>query len=192
MPSRLRSHYEFCHIHFLTFSCFRRLRFFHHDNVKLTFIDAMHRVRDKMGLRWLGYVIMPEHVHVLVLPQQLGSDKVIPISQILHDLKGFSGHFGKEALRVVWRGNHSLGTGPLDAWATGSGPKRFWKPRGYDFNVVDERKLPEKLNYIHDNPVRRELIELPEQWRWSSYRFYESGDDSLIGMDWDGGFPLVL
>ena len=80
----------------------------------------------------------------------------------------------------------------MDAWATGAGPKPFWKPRAYDFNVVAEEKVLEKLGYMHRNPVTRGLVGRPEQWRWSSYRFYELADDSLIRMDWDGVLPLTL
>ena len=192
MPSRLRRHDEFGLIHFLTISCFRRLRFFQHDNVKLTFVRAMEAVRAKHRIRWMGCVVMPEHIHALVLPQAVGADKVTPISVVLHDLKQASAHAGKEALRAVWRAHRSLGTRALDAWATGPDPKPFWKPRGYDVNVVHEEKIIEKLGYMHRNPVTRGLVERPEQWQWSSYRFYELGDDSLIAMDWDGAFPLTL
>ena len=69
--------------------------------------------------------------------------------------------------------------------------KCFWKPRGYDFNVLDERKVVEKLDYMHNNPIRRRLVDRPGQWRWSSYRWYDPGDDSFIGMAWDGAFPIV-
>ncbi len=151
----------------------------------------MKSVRFKLGIRWIGYVVMPEHVHLLVLPQAIGSGHPVPISTVLHDLKGSSGRSCKDALRTIWRENGTLGTKPLDEWAVGDGPKRFWKPRGYDFNVASDKKVIEKLNYLHANPVRRGLVDDPGDWRWSSYRYYEFDDDSVISMDWDGGFPLV-
>ena len=192
MPSRLRRHDEHGHIHFITSSCFRRLQFFRHESVKQAFIDAMKLSREKFAIRWLGYVIMPEHVHLLVLPQQPGAAEPTPISAVLNHLKGASGRQGKHELRDIWRHRRSLGTRPLDAWATGDEPKPLWKPRGYDFNVVDEMKVIEKLDYMHANPIRRGLVDRPEQWRWSSHRFYELGDRSLIAMDWDGAFPIEL
>jgi putative transposase len=192
MPSRLRRHDEHGHIHFVTVSCCRRLQFFRHPTVRNSFIQAMIFVRQKHGIRWLGYVVMPEHVHLLVLPQVNARIEPTPISSVLHDLKGAAGRLGKAALRDVWRRDRSLGTPPLDAWAFGNGPKPFWKPRGYDFNVTSEDKVLEKLQYIHANPIRRGLVENPEEWPWSSYRFYELGDDSLISMDWDGGFPILV
>jgi putative transposase len=51
----------------------------------------------------------------------------------------------------------------------------FWQTRYYDFNVRTERKRIEKLRYIHRNPVRRGLVESPEQWPWSSFRQYALG-----------------
>ena len=48
----------------------------------------------------------------------------------------------------------------------------FWQARFYDFNVWSTRKRVEKLRYMHRNPVKRGLVRLPEEWRWSSYRFY--------------------
>ncbi len=52
-------------------------------------------------------------------------------------------------------------------------PRRaFWQARFYDFNVRTTKKRVEKLRYMHRNPVKRGLVASPEQWRWSSYRFY--------------------
>ena len=58
--------------------------------------------------------------------------------------------------------------------------RAFWQARFYDFNVWTEKKRVEKLRYMHRNPVRRALVELPEQWRWSSYRHYFFGEAGLV------------
>jgi len=192
MPSTLRRHDQFGHVHFLTICCYRRLQFFRHDSVKLAFVDAMKRVRVALNIRWLGYVIMPEHVHLLVFPQAIGADAPTPISTVLRHLKGTAGRLGKHALRDVWRARRTLGTRALDGWATGGGSKPFWKPRGYDFNVIDEATVREKLDYLHANPVRRGLVKQSENWPWSSYRFYELGDASPVEMDWDGSSPIEV
>jgi putative transposase len=49
---------------------------------------------------------------------------------------------------------------------------RFWQLRFHDFNVYTRHKFVEKLRYIHRNPVKRGLVIQPDQWRWSSFRFY--------------------
>ncbi len=190
MPGRLRRHDAHGHLHFLTFCCVRRLPFFVHPSVCDAFLEAMRRVRANLGVRWIGYVIMPEHVHVLVLPQTAGSAALTPISTVLHDLKGHAGRRCKEALREVWRRQRTLGHSRSDAWACGDS-RRFWKPRGHDFNVTSEEKVWEKLDYMHRNPLRRGLVDRPEHWPWSSYRFYRTGDSSVLAMDWDGTSPLM-
>ena len=191
MPGKLRRYDEYGHIHFLTISCYRRLRFFDHECVKHVFIDAMARTREKLGIRWIGYVVMPEHMHLLVYPLSAGAEEPVPISTILQQLKQDVGRRGKEAMRGVWATRRSLGAPPLDRWARGSGPKPFWKTRAYDFNVTTERVLRTKLDYMHKNPITRGLVDRAEEWPWSSYRFYELGDSSLIAMDWDGSWPIV-
>ncbi len=64
-------------------------------------------------------------------------------------------------------------------WAE-DGPEHVWQKRFYDFNVYNERKRVEKLRYIHRNPVKRGLAELPEQWAWSSFRAYAYGERGAV------------
>jgi hypothetical protein len=56
----------------------------------------------------------------------------------------------------------------------------FWQARFYDFNVWSANKWREKLNYMHLNPVKRSLVARPEDWRWSSYRYYSLGQEGLV------------
>ena len=73
MPSKLRRYDEYGHIHFLTISWYRRLQFLRHDPVKRVFVDGMGHTRAKLGIRWVGYVVMPEHVHLLLFPMPIGA-----------------------------------------------------------------------------------------------------------------------
>ncbi len=59
----------------------------------------------------------------------------------------------------------------------------FWQPRYYDFNVFTRKKWTEKLRYIHRNPVTRGLVAEPEQWRWSSYRHWVSGEKGTVEIE---------
>jgi putative transposase len=61
--------------------------------------------------------------------------------------------------------------------------KPFWQARYYDFNVFAESKRAEKLDYMHWNPVRRGLVERMEQWPWSSYRSYCTGEEGRVGVE---------
>jgi len=115
MPSRLRRYDEHGQAHFLTVSCYRRLQLFRHDGVKRVFIDGMHRTRAKLGVRWVAYVVMPEHVHLLLYPLPIGAAEPVAIASVLQHLKQYVGRHGKEALRAVWASRGSLGTRPLGA-----------------------------------------------------------------------------
>jgi REP element-mobilizing transposase RayT len=59
----------------------------------------------------------------------------------------------------------------------------FWQRRLYGFNVWSEKKLKEKLHYMHRNPVDRELVQHPQDWPWSSWSFYAKGEQGLIRID---------
>ena len=69
-----------------------------------------------------------------------------------------------------------------------AGEKRFWQKRYYDFNVFSDRKRIEKLRYMHRNPVKRGLVDKPEDWNWSSYRHYLTGIEGVIEIEseWTG------
>ena len=102
----------------------------------------------------LGFVIMPEHVHLLIGAPEKGDP-----SLVLKVIKQMS------ARRFLRRRTNASLFPDLEL-------KHFWQKRFYDFNVYSDHKRVEKLRYMHRNPVKRGLVESPEQWKWSSYRFY--------------------
>jgi len=102
-----------------------------------------------------GYVVMPEHIHLLMTEPERGK-----LSLALQMLK-------QNVARKL--------RGPE------GGP--FWLPRYYDFNVSSEAKRVEKLRYVHRNPVKRGLVERPEDWRWSSFRHYVSGIEGVVEIE---------
>jgi len=65
----------------------------------------------------------------------------------------------------------------------------FWLPRYYDFNVYTERKRIEELRYMHRNPVARGLVRKPEDWPWSSFRHWLTGERGTVEIesDWTAG-----
>ncbi|MGA9999966.1 MAG: hypothetical protein WBQ04_07600 [Candidatus Acidiferrales bacterium] len=79
------------------------------------------------------------------------------------------------------RGRSSAGQ--LSLWKDAAVNRSFWQRRFYDFNVWSRKKRIEKLNYMHMNPVKRELVADAKLWAWSSYRFYQYGEESLCTPD---------
>jgi putative transposase len=192
MPTHLRRYDVPGHAHFWTISCFRRLTFFWHDKMKDVVIEALHSMQTHFGVCLTGYVIMPEHVHFIVYPHARGSETPVPISELLHAFKRHTGYHGKRVLRDIWRRDGSLWSPPLNDWAHGELDKQvIFETRGYDFNIDRHQTLLEKLDYCHKNPVTRGLVDRPEEWAWSSFRFYELEDRSVLAMDWDGSWPIL-
>jgi putative transposase len=184
MTEGLHRFYGGSDLHFLTFSCYRRRPLFRNEVYCDLFLKILERVRRRYRLVVLGYVVMPEHVHLLVSEPQRET-----LSTAVQALKlGFVRSLQCSGGGVVAGDPRSRKNG--ETWGTlasstlASGipmhPERFWQARFYDFNVWTERKLIEKLNYIHRNPVERGLVASPEQWRWSSFRWYLCGEPGPV------------
>jgi len=71
----------------------------------------------------------------------------------------------------------------LKIYRPGHPSEAFWQRRFYDFNVWSEKKVKEKLEYMHANPVNRELVLHAREWPWSSWSYYTKGEKGLIRID---------
>jgi putative transposase len=134
---------------------------------------VLERMRVRYQFVVVGYVIMPEHIHLLISEQQEKNPSII-----MQALKlGFARRIVVEEKRL-----RSLSqTGLLHHT-----PQHIWQKRFYDFNVWTEHKRIEKLRYMHRNPVKRGLVESPELWPWSSFRAYFLSEAGVVKVnDWD-------
>jgi len=113
----------------------------------------------------VGYVVMPEHIHVLLGEPERGTPSTV--MQVLKQ---------RFARRVLGKKRRNRAQGEL--WPQSE--ECVWQRRFYDFNVWSARKRIEKLVYMHRNPVKRGLVEAPEQWRWGSFRSYAYGEEGAV------------
>ena len=68
----------------------------------------------------------------------------------------------------------------------GAGDK-FWQPKSYVFHIYSQKKLEEKLHYMHENPVRAGLVERPIDWAWSSARWHICRRSVGVALHWIDG-----
>jgi putative transposase len=130
----------------VTFCCYHRHPSFAATQPKQIFELALERVRRKFDLCVYGYVVMPEHIHLL-----LSEPRHETLADALKSLKqGVS-------RRLIGEAEH------------------FWQKRYYDCNIRHYRQFVEKLRYIHRNPVKRGLCIRAEDWEWSSFLHYVKG-----------------
>ena len=121
-----------------------------------------------VGYVVVGYVVMPEHIHLL-----LGEPEVGTPSTVMQVLK-------QRSARALLPRRKKGDARQIPLFAEAPSRTPLWQARFYDFNVWTARKRVEKLRYMHQNPVQRELVRTPEDWRWSSYRFYALGEAGLV------------
>jgi putative transposase len=77
MPKGLRRYYGKGHRHFITFSCYRRLPLLKSARARDLFVKELARVREELGFRLIGYVVMPEHVHLLMSEPRRGTPSTV-------------------------------------------------------------------------------------------------------------------
>jgi len=141
MPSRLKRFHASGQTHCVTFCCWHRKSGFNNSEARSVFEAGLERIRRRFRLSIYGYVVMPEHVHLLI---------------------------GKPGCETLANAIKSLKQGVSRRLINGA--PHFWEKRYYDFNIRNHRQFVEKLRYIHRNPVNRNLCARPGDWTRSSFR----------------------
>jgi putative transposase len=155
MPTGLQRFQQTNQLHFLTFSCYKRQPFLRTEEAKDTIQQILEQTRNQQNLRIAAYVLMPEHVHLLTNEPTTGT-----LATFLQILKQLTSRQLKSPSQ-----------------------KQFWQRRYYDFNVSTPEKFTEKLQYIHRNPVTRGLVTKPEDYRWSSFNHYATGEPGPVEIE---------
>ena len=154
--------------HFLTFSCFHRHPFLKNERSLVWLGESVSGACRRHEIALWGYVFMPEHVHLLVKPPNTEYD----ISTFLYSVKQ---SVTRKALsyRAVSMKPDAVWDTFLDIQPSGNVHFRFWqRGGGYDRNIWSQDEVIEKLQYMHNNPVKRGLCSAPEEWRWSNAALY--------------------
>jgi putative transposase len=173
MRNPLKRHYGQGDLHFVTFSCYRRRPLLGTARARDRFVKILDEVRRRHAFRLVGYVVMPEHVHLLISePVKKNPSKIL---QVLKQ------KVAQASLKKRSRTISAQLSLPLEGDHTEEA--HFWQRRFYDFNVWSEKKLKEKLEYMHANPVQRKLAQHPGDWAWSSWTHYAGRRGSKIRID---------
>src|SRR6266566_7330272 len=136
MPKGLRRRYGLRHLHFITCSCYRRMPLFASSRAKNLFVKILGEARDRYGFALAGYVVMPNHIHLLISEPAKGTPATV--MQVLK--QRVSRHMRRKTRRRTSTAQLNLLFGRLD-----HSLPQFWQPRFYDFNVWSQKKFVEKL-----------------------------------------------
>ena len=133
--------------------------FFPPDSCKLC-VQAMRRMIERHNVSFPAWVILPEHIHWLIKPNDADYSKVV-----------FS---FKRWLSAELKKSRNLEAGQL-----------IWHNRFWEHTVRNDEELSHYTEYIHHNRVKHGLVKSPIDWRFSSFRKYvKSG---IYDSDWAAG-----
>jgi REP-associated tyrosine transposase len=138
------------------------------------FVRILGEVRDRYGFHLVGYVVMPNHVHLLIGEPAKGTPSTV--MQVLKQRVA-------RRLRPKRPRHASAAQLSLRFDRSEDSLPQFWQERFYDFNVWSRKKKLEKLQYMHLNPIKRKLVSHPKQWPWSSFSFYSGRGPDLLRID---------
>jgi putative transposase len=164
---KLHRYYGGQHLHFITCSCYRREPILGTAERRDRFVNILEEARSKYRFVVHGYVVMPEHFHLLITEPEVGDPSVV--------MKVIKERFSKQVHSSEVNARRAQSSAQnASEWGPHADPEatRIWQKRFYDFNVWSAQKKTENVKYMHWNPVKRGLVERPEQWRWSSLRAY--------------------
>ena len=168
--------------HFVTTRTYENRPYFNNEEFARILLDELNFYSEKYGFAVMGWVIMPDHVHLLLWWDK-DEKPGLKVSKIMQVIKGATSRRiidlvqtrGLEQMLQATR-KRELQDTPEDATSSKSHERnlkyRLWQPGFYDFNIHSEEKLLEKLNYMHNNPVKAGLVLSPCDYKWSSYKEY--------------------
>ena len=166
--------------HELTFSCYKNQPFLSAERVCEYLVYSIITSRQKHQFDLWAYVFMPSHVHLLIYPRT----EQYSISDILLSIKQ---PVSRKALNYL-KNNNRNGLKYL-ATLQRHRPYRFWqKGGGYDRNITKVKTIINSVHYLHNNPVRKGLVESADEWYYSSAADWQNIRQGLISIDFDS-FP---
>jgi putative transposase len=169
VPNRLHRDYGAGHFHFITTGCYGRRPLLGTRHSRDLFLQVLEQVRRRYRFVVAGYVVMPEHVHLLLGEPERRNPSLV--------MKAIKQSFARRLLREL-RSRVDPQQGTL--WSAAVEEGRIWHHRFYDFVVFTEKKRIEKLRYMHRNPVKRGLVLEPQEWAWSSFLHYAEGKRGAV------------
>lgn len=166
-------------LHFITSVTNKRVNIFMQDWACKIVVQAMNFYIHRGDVVIIGYMIMPDHLHVIAdfNPESSISKFMINFHkfsarEIIKQLKldGDREVLDNLLLEVEKRKHHQY---------------QLWEGSSYDFNIISYNKLYEELNYMHNNPIRKNLVSNIEDYPYSSWHNYNDSKIKLVNVNID-------
>ena len=149
------------HVHELTFGTFKGRHVLKTPSRGSIIVQCLGCTCEKQGFSLLAYVVMPNHVHLLVHPMEEA-----------YDVGAFLKEFKTSSAKQIFRHEPHL-KAEMQVVKSGEVQSRLWQAGGgYDRNMFGDKAIRASIDYIHANPVRKEYVRDPVEWPWSSAGAY--------------------
>lgn len=139
------------------------------DDYKRIITDSLSYLVEKQRIKVFGFVVMPNHLHIIWKIQPPYTKTQIQLSFL---------KYTAQQIKFDLKANHPE---LLNLFKVNAKDReyQFWERNALSVDLFSESVFLQKLNYIHHNPVQEKwgLAELPEDYYWSSAGFYEHGID---------------
>ena len=170
-------------VYYVTYSIVEWLPVFVSEDVCRIVTDSLNFCHQNKGLRINAMVIMPTHLHAIVFHKDFRPE---PLEGALTDFRKFTGRslsdYCLHATPLCFRET-------LQENATPDRKRRLWQPSRHPVALLSEKFWRQKLDYLHENPVRKGLVRRARDWRFSSAAWYVSDtrepcDVMLTAINW--------
>ena len=164
----IRRFHEPGDLHELTFSCYRRMPLLTNDVWRELLCRSIDKAITRWNFRRVAFVLMPEHVHLLVYP----TTSIVEIDNLLSAIKQ---PYSVKIKNLLMASGSDLADRLTVQERPGKTTFRYWQEGpGYDRNLSSRKAVLAAIDYIHWNPIRRGLVDEVIHWKWSSARWYAS------------------
>ena len=154
-------------LHFVTGNVHKRLPVFKNEFACLAFMEECQNLKIKRECKLVAFVIMPDHIHLIVNPRD-GN-----IREWIGSLKSLSA-------------KHLVKISPKNLFLKNNGENQVWQESFKALPLWSNWMIWQKINYIHNNPLNAGLVDSAKDYKWSSFRgFYQEETDKLLQIDKD-------
>jgi REP element-mobilizing transposase RayT len=163
--------------HFITLTTIEWINIFTKPEYFQALINSLKYCQEKLGLLIYGFVFMTNHIHLIVQAKE-----GYKLSNIIQSYKRYT---TEQIKKLVYNDSRKYIKALIDSsfYKKESNIFQLWQEYNYPETIISEKFLLTKLNYIHQNPVKKEYVDNPEDWKYSSAKFYLTGDTSLLSID---------
>jgi REP element-mobilizing transposase RayT len=168
-------------IYFITFAVVRWVDVFTRDNYREIILDSLKFCQKEKGLRLHAYVIMTNHLHLIISRQ---GDYLL--ENIMRDFKKFT---SSQLIKAIKENPYESRKEWMIEIFEVEGRRnpnnkffQFWQQDNHPIELTSNKMMGQKLDYLHNNPVKQSFVNRPEGFPWSSMANY-IGEKGMIDVE---------